>query len=231
MLAAVAAEARPVTEQAIVETDSAGMTFAVALRGAALDVEFPFPGPAVHHRYRLASDRRTMRADAERLDARGAVVAGPLRGRAAALYPLTAADVFRFIADYAGTPSTRPVNAGGYRIIDLGLDPLAGNPAEHLHLVALRDPRTHPLTDVYVDARNGLPRRILADVAAAASPDLHVRFTFDFGMLDGRWIARESYLQAHLRRAASVTQIGRIQVRVERAIFDQPLPLPSQRLF
>jgi len=231
MSAAVAAQAQPVTERAILDTKSAGMTFAVALRGTALDVEFPFPGPAVEHRYRLASDRRALRAEAERIDARGTVVAGPLRGRAAALYPLTAAEVFGFIATYAGAPRTRAVDGSGYRIVDRGRDPLGGDPAEHLQLIPLRDPRTHPFTDVYVDARSGLPRSIHADVVDPASPNLHLTFTFDFGLLDGRWIARESFLEARLGLGASVSRVGRLEVRVERAVFDQPLPVPKRRLF
>jgi hypothetical protein len=222
-IAAIRTQAVPRTEQCVVTTDSAGMTFAVALRGPDLGVEFPFPGPAAHHRYRLAVDRRTLRADAERLDARGRVVAGPIRGRAALLYPLTAPEAFRFIESYAGAPTRDPYRRSAYRIRDLGGEDLDGQRVEHLAFVARGDPSTDSLTDVYADAATGLPHRIVAEIRLRAAAGLAVRFRFDFGWSAHRWIVTSSSVHARAQLGARVTRSGRVDVRLEHADFDRPL--------
>lgn len=211
-------------EQSTIDTTSAGMTFAIALRGTALDVEFPFPGPAVRHRYRLAVDRQTTRAWAERIDTRGHIVAGPIRGRASILFPLTASDVFRFIAIYAGASPTAPDDRRAYTVTDVGTERLAGHLVDHLHLVALGDAATRTLTDIYVDRETGLPRRVRADIAPHATPELHVHFDFD---LDGSarfWTVAACHVEASVRIAPGVTRSGHVDVHVEIVSFERPLP-------
>jgi len=227
MIAALQPEAKWRTEQAIIDTDSAGMTFAITLRGTALAVEFPFPGPAARHRYRFAVDRQTKRAWAERIDTRGHVVAGPIRGNATIAFPLNAPDVFRFIADNAGTPSASgssdaansspraAYDARAYTITDLGRERLAGHVVEHLHFVARGDAATHPLTDIDVDTETGLPRRVRADLAPHGTPELRVRFGFDLTGSARFWLVTDAHVEASVRIAPGVTRSGHVDVHVE----------------
>ncbi len=231
MTAALRAQTEPGTEEAIVDTESAGMTFAIARRGAALDVEFPFPGPAARHRYRFAVDRRPARAVAERIDAGGRVVAGPIRGRATLLFPLTATETFRFIETVAGATAADPYDARAYRVVDLGDERIAGSSVRHLHLIARGDAIAHPLTDVYLDVATARPRRIRAEIAPRTTPVLHVSLAFDYAPSGSRGIVTAARIEAHVRIGAGVTRSGHVDVRVERAVFNRPVPSRRSPLF
>jgi hypothetical protein len=118
----------------------------------------------------------------------------------------------------AAAPSAPPVIAevtavepSAYRVSDAGSAPCpGGSPGHALHLVAVRDPDNHPLTDVVVDTRSQRfcsMRFRLFDYFAAGS-GFKGDMTVQFGDTSGQWLINDVHAEFAMRLlGASLKQV------------------------
>lgn len=80
-----------------------------------------------------------------------------------------------------------------YRIVLLGIDDLAGQPAYHLGLTPLQDPKKYRLRQLWIDTASFATRKLISDGNFQNGPGPGATWTVTFADVDGaHYIAQES---------------------------------------